>query len=36
LVGPTDVRFGIVVTFRDLSEVIAAEGPGKRDDTAGR
>jgi hypothetical protein len=26
LVGPTEVRFGTIVTFRDLAEAIAAEG----------
>jgi hypothetical protein len=28
LIGPADVRFGTVVTFRDLAEVISAERAG--------
>ena len=36
LVGPADVRFGNVVTFRDLAEVLAAEEPGELSATARR
>ena len=29
LIGPTEIRFGTVVTFRDLAEVIGADGVGE-------
>ncbi len=36
LIGPAEIRFGTVVTFRDLAEVIGADGVGERGGTARR
>jgi hypothetical protein len=36
LIGPAEIRFGTVVTFRDLAEVIGADGVGELGGTARR